>query len=739
MLKPNFKKSAGQTVIDHFKLISLSVLASFFWLISAPNSAVSQEYKTIYALVGPGGELSEVRVGGQLCLKDFGLVIKNPGFKKFGYQRDPSATTVKITEDKDKGTVQVSGKIINEKEQSFSFEELIETKEDHIRVEYTIRPNSAISVEAINVSGFLPLVNSRGGKWYFSNYREFKEGGFPSDVGETNKLFEDYNLSWTGWILSSGHGIKFSMPRDQSQLRQVQLQDNRLLDENLQEFEVLLYLEGKRDLTPKDVLKFSVIIEPLNNEYKILQIERSGLAALSAKDGRISVIVGPGGELKEVRADGDLCLKHFGLLANSLQWKTFGSQRTAEETSIKKDGENKVEVRGTVFDRDKSFSFKEKVEIVDDQIRVDYALKPNSDVELEAISLQGLLPAKEAEEATWYIFNQDGLKKGGFDPSSPGFLFKETKYAWSGWILNSGRGIKFLTPDWTSKIYQVQLQDNRTWGKQDAAIAFFINSNKLWKAEDFIRFSMVIEPFRVTPELLKKEEELREINLLTKLKEGGLAEATVGAGGQLETVRINGKTCLKDFGVVIKDPDWRIFGSQSDCIKTQTTRIQKDNIVEVKGKISSEGKSIGFEETIELLADKIKLDYTFKPETDIVIQSIDLSGFLPVEDSRGASWHLASVSGLRKGGFPVSHNRGKDQPVLALDYEFDEAGWVLKDGYGIKFLIPDWKTTMSHVQLQDDREWDREEFELAFFHQATGFLTKGDIIRFQAVIELIAK
>jgi len=80
---------------------------------------------------------------------------------------------------------------------------------------------------------------------------------------------------------------------------------------------------------------------------------------------RISVIVGPGGELKEVRADGDLCLKHFGLLANSLQWKTFGSQRTAEETSIKKDGENKVEVRGTVFDRDKSFSFKEKVEIVD--------------------------------------------------------------------------------------------------------------------------------------------------------------------------------------------------------------------------------------------------------------------------------------------------------------------------------------------------------------------------------------
>ena len=77
------------------------------------------------------------------------------------------------------------------------------------------------------------------------------------------------------------------------------------------------------------------------------------------------MIVGPGGELKEVRADGDLCLKHFGLLANSLQWKTFGSQRTAEETSIKKDGENKVEVRGTVFDRDKSFSFKEKVEIVD--------------------------------------------------------------------------------------------------------------------------------------------------------------------------------------------------------------------------------------------------------------------------------------------------------------------------------------------------------------------------------------
>jgi hypothetical protein len=725
--------------MNHLKFIFLSVLASFFWLISAPNPAVSQEYKTIYALVGPGGELSEVRVGGQLCLKDFGLVISSPEFKKFGYQRDPSTTAVNITEDKDAGTTRVNGKITDETGKSFDFEELIETKEDHIRLEYTIRPNGTIPVEAINLSGFLPLDNSRGGKWYFSNYREFKEGNFPADVSDKKEIFTDHSLSWTGWVLGSGHGVKFSIPRDQSQLRQIQLQDNRLLDENLQEFELLLYLEGKRDMTSKDVLKFSVIIEPLNNEYKVLQIEKNGLAALSAKDGRISAIVGPGGELKEVRTDGDLCLQHFGLLAYSPQWRTFGSQRMAEEVSVKKDGENKVEIRGTVFDRNRSFSFKEKVEIVDDRIKVDYALKPNTDLELEAISLEGLLPAKEAEEATWYIFNQDGLKKGGFDPSSPGFLFKETKYEWSGWILNSGRGIKFLTPDWTSKMYQVQLQDNRTWGKEDAAIAFFINSNRLWKSEDFVRFSMVIEPFRVTPELLKTEEDLREINVLTKLKEGGLAEATIGAGGQLETVKINGKTCLKDLGVVIKDPEWRIFGSQSDCIKTRTVRVQKNNIVEVSGKMTSEGKSIGFKEVIEVLPDKIKLDYTLEPETDIVVQSIGLSGFLPVEDSRGASWHVASVSGLRKGGFPVTHNKGKDQPVLALDYEFDEAGWTLKDGYGVKFLIPDWKMTMSHVQLQDDREWDREEFELAFLHQAAGFLTKGDSVKFQAVIELTAK
>ena len=515
-----------------------------------------------------------------------------------------------------------------------------------------------------------------------------------------------------------------------------------MLDEDLKEFEILFYFEGKRKLNPKDVLKFSVIIEPFDNESKILQIEKEEIAALSTKDGKLSATVGMGGELKEVRIGGNLCLQHFGLLASASGWELFGNQRTAEEVSFRKGEEGEsVEIKGTIFNKYKSFGFKEKIEIIDDRIILNYALRPNTDIKLDAITIQGFLPASQTQGANWYIFNQDGLKEGEFYPWRPKdpFLFKETKYAWSGWILKGGEGIKFLTPDWPSKIYQVQLQDNRIWGKQDFDLAFFVNCGKLWKTEDFIRFSVAIEPFRITPQFLKKREELKEITVQTELEKGVLIDTVVGAGGQLETIKINGKTCLKDFGVVIKNPDWTAFGSQSDCIKTQATKVKKDNIIEIEGQITNEGKSIGFEETIEILPDKIKLDYTLKPKTDIAIQAINLSGYLPVGDAHGASWHLTSISGLQEGEFPVNYNKEENKPLLALDYEFDEAGWILKSGYGIKFLIPNWKETMTQVQLQDDREWAREEFELVFFNKTKGFLTPQDVIQFQAVIEPVAK
>lgn len=206
---------------------------------------------------------------------------------------------------------------------------------------------------------------------------------------------------------------------------------------------------------------------------------------------------------------------------------------------------------------------------------------------------------------------------------------------------------------------------------------------------------------------------------LLLLQEGRVQEVPlqleVSPQGTIRELRWGGKLLLRNLGLKIVKPGWQ--GVYFDQSSAQGIEAEKrgDRML-YRGVLSCEGKPVKFSQEISVKGRTISLSYTLEPTTNLPVEAVLVSAYLPCQGNAGeAEWIAFNESNLsfRKEKFPAQ----LPSPYVLLSGFYDYIGWTLPSREHLAF-IPQWGDI--RFQLQDDRQFRGEDFELQIYSNHLG-------------------
>jgi hypothetical protein len=215
-------------------------------LLAGPAMAVAQ----LAPLVGPSGEIAQVRLGEEAVAVKLGVLVVKPKWEGRWYSQ-VEGKGVGAGAPTYEETVQIEGGTL-------TIHEEVEATEGGLRLKYRLTPSVELDCESIFITAGVPAGAVAGtGKWYAYDGVKLREETFPAELPTPYHLFGG-GTEWIGWVLPSGNGIRFDLAA--SKLGTASLQDDR--EFKMDQFEVQLPVPGTRTLKAGEEVAFELLIRP---------------------------------------------------------------------------------------------------------------------------------------------------------------------------------------------------------------------------------------------------------------------------------------------------------------------------------------------------------------------------------------------------------------------------------------------------------------------------------------------
>jgi len=217
-------------------------------------------------------------------------------------------------------------------------------------------------------------------------------------------------------------------------------------------------------------------------------------------------------------------------------------------------------------------------------------------------------------------------------------------------------------------------------------------------------------------------------------------EAVVGPTGVVQELRAEGEVVATEMAVLVVKPGWNgMWADQRRADPTLFHVKHEGARTEAEGRIGIEGGTIELTEsvarTIELAegagqaAEGVRLKYGVKPSLDLATEGVVVSVLLPTSAAAGtAKWYTYDGMDFRSALFPAQ----LPDPYHLVGGPMDWLGWTLASGKGVRFDLT--QSTTKAANLQDDRKWDMQSFELHLPVPGTQVLKAGQLVEFELLL-----
>jgi len=298
------------------------------------NCAATKAHAGIKAEISDLGLIKEVTVDGKICIKDMGLLIVKPDWKGYYGDQKSSQLTQAVITHKDnksrifKGTFGKGEKVID-------FEQVVEHMPTEIKITYTLKPKVSIPIQNVLLYASLPVEGVAGSaNWFIKSKKgKLRKSSFPlKNPGYHILAKGGGDIDWVGWTLKNGPGLKIT-----GSAKEFYIRDNR--KSGVQKFVFFWYITPpkKKDMSPAETIKFTVILSPLLLEEKEakktsgdtttkMEIAAGYTPQAPTIDGKLDdpawqnagktspfIMLGTGGEIAGIQTKGQLTYDHDNL------------------------------------------------------------------------------------------------------------------------------------------------------------------------------------------------------------------------------------------------------------------------------------------------------------------------------------------------------------------------------------------------------------------------------------------
>jgi|GEM_PF-378354 len=278
----------------------------------------------------------------------------------------------------------------------------------------------------------------------------------------------------------------------------------KIYNRALSEKEITSSYKSAGGKVKKDVLEELVVSEQITEEVsQKTYSQQEPILETPAGDGKdclIAVLSG-NGDIKEIKIANEIYARDLGIHIENIGSQPFGKQSSSENTRAMKreeDGKNLLfkgritssepRYKGRDFLADvKSFLYKENVESMPGQIKLNYELTADIGMEGILVKFTGSLPQEAIDKITYVVHTHTFTKKGTISEitNHPKEMIEPAAFSWIGWLFENGRGIK-IKPE--TGIYRVRL-DNEGF--------VFYTPKFFFRAKENIAFNVVVEPLTI--------------------------------------------------------------------------------------------------------------------------------------------------------------------------------------------------------------------------------------------------
>ena len=207
-------------------------------------------------------------------------------------------------------------------------------------------------------------------------------------------------------------------------------------------------------------------------------------------------------------------------------------------------------------------------------------------------------------------------------------------------------------------------------------------------------------------------------------------EVRVAPTGSLQEVRLAGEVVAADLGLMIVKPGWNgmwVDQRHADAAGLRVT--MRGGTTRVQGRMAVEGGEVELTETVEPGPRGVRLRYAVKPSVQLAAEGVFVSVLLPAQlVARAGKWYAFDGVSFRTAAFP---EKLPDQYHL-VGGPMNWIGWTLPSGAGMRFDLA--QSTPKSVNLQDDRKFDMQYFELHLPVPDTAALRAGETVQCELLL-----
>lgn len=206
--------------------------------------------------------------------------------------------------------------------------------------------------------------------------------------------------------------------------------------------------------------------------------------------------------------------------------------------------------------------------------------------------------------------------------------------------------------------------------------------------------------------------------------------------GGIAHLTLTGKPVTGSVDLYLPKPGWAgTVGSLNRARITARQSSEHGAEQRIRGVVSAAGKPVlTFSRWVQQAPDHLRLRFEVTPQRDVEVAALLIRIWLPVASFHGQTWLLNQGGDTRDGLFP---DRLPSAYVFLHEAGFDWFGWAVSTG---RFLTaaPDWRY-FSHMQVQDDRRFKADGYEVQFYGKTSGTLKKGVTYTLPLVFQVVDK
>lgn len=206
-------------------------------------------------------------------------------------------------------------------------------------------------------------------------------------------------------------------------------------------------------------------------------------------------------------------------------------------------------------------------------------------------------------------------------------------------------------------------------------------------------------------------------------------EVKLTPSGALAEVNFGGESVARRVGVMVVKPEWRGSWHSQVTDESDERIVLEGGRYEYDREVAIEGGKLRIEGQVETVADGLRLTYRITSNVNLDCQGIFMTAAVPVAAVAGVGkWYAFTGSALKASTFPET----LPTPYHLYSGPTQWIAWVLPSGNGVRFELAD--SAFAGASLQDDRQFNMDEFELQLPVRGTTKLEAGQGVTFQLLM-----